>query len=249
MRLTCLFACLICWLPDVAGQSTLERDILERDSLFWLTYNRCDLEGFSEFFAEDLEFYHDKGGLTRTSDSLVGSFARGLCATGTNQVERRLVAGSLGFYPIDGYGAYLRGIHTFHALEDGRETGGVEEAQFAHLWTREGGRWVMSRVVSYDHHPQETTVAEVAVPEAVLRTYVGEYEAPRTGTVSVTLVERRLQLQSGEMKFVLSPLSETTFGVAGRPLSFEFVAPAGGRATALQVRENGNLVEEAKRVD
>ena len=249
MRLIYLFTCLTCCFPDVAGQSILERDILEQDSLFWLAYNRCDLEGFGEFFAEDLEFYHDKGGLTRTSDSLVGSFTRGLCATGTNQVERRLVAGSLGFYPIDGYGGYLRGTHTFHAMENGRETGGVEQAQFAHLWTREGGRWVMSRVVSYDHHPQETVVAEVEVPEAVLRTYVGEYEAPQTGTVSVTLVEHRLQLQSGEMKFVLSPLSETTFGVTGRPLSFEFVAPAGGRATALQVRENGNLVEEAKRVD
>ena len=249
MRLICLFACFIYWLPDVVGQSTLERDILEQDSLFWLAYNRCDLEGFGEFFAEDLEFYHDKGGMTRTSDSLVGSFARGLCATGTNQVDRRLVAGSLEFYPIDGYGAYLRGTHTFHAMEGGRETGGVEQAQFAHLWTREGGRWVMSRVVSYDHHPQELAVAEVAVPEALLRTYVGEYEAPQTGTVSITLVERRLQLQSGEMKFVLSPLSETTFGVAGRPLSFKFVAPAGGSATALQVRENGNLVEEAKRVD
>ncbi|WP_420459661.1 DUF4440 domain-containing protein [Neolewinella sp.] len=249
MRLIYLFTCLTCWLPDVDGQSTLEHDILEQDSLFWLAYNRCDLEAFGGFFAEDLEFYHDKGGLTRTRDSLVASFTHGLCAAGTNQVERRLVAGSLRLYPINNYGAYLRGTHTFHTMVDERETGGVEEAQFAHLWTRQGDRWVMSRVVSYDHHPQETAVAEVAVSEAILHSYVGEYEAPQTGTVSVTLVEGRLQLQSGEMKLVLAPLNETTFAVAGRPLTFEFVAPAGGRATALRVRENGNLVEEARRVD
>ncbi len=249
MRSIYLFACLICWLPNADGQSTLERDILEQDSLFWLAYNRCELETFGNFLAEDLEFYHDKGGLTRTRDSLVAGFSRGLCATGSNQVERRVVEGSVVLYPISDYGAYLRGAHTFHTLVDGKEVGGVEEAQFAHLWTRENGRWVMSRVVSYDHYPQETAVAEVAVPEAILRTYVGEYEAPQTGTVNVTLVAGQLQLQSGEMRFTLDPLTETTFAVASRPLIFEFVTTAGGQATTLRVRENGNLVEEARRVD
>ena len=242
---------LFCWLPGLLAQSTLEHEILQQDSLFWRAYNDYDLAAFAGYLAEDLEFYHDKGGLTRTRDSLVAAFGRRLCATGSNQVERRVVEGSVALYPISDYGAYLRGTHTFHTMVDGKEVGGVEEAQFAHLWTREDGRWVMSRVVSYDHHPQGSPTATevIQVDEVILATYTGAYEAPQTGKVTVSMQDGRLQLQSGDMKFLLMPISTTTFGVADRPLTFEFVPGKDEHAHSIKVYENGTLVEEAIRME
>ena len=45
--------------------------ILERDRLFWKAYNACDVKTMGEFFTEDVEFYHDKGGPTLGLANLV----------------------------------------------------------------------------------------------------------------------------------------------------------------------------------
>jgi hypothetical protein len=49
----------------------ITQTILRMDSLFWLAYNTCDVEKMATFFTDDLEFYHDKGGLTTTVASLM----------------------------------------------------------------------------------------------------------------------------------------------------------------------------------
>jgi hypothetical protein len=38
--------------------------------------NRCDLEKFSSFFTEDVEFYHDQGGVTPGKEKLTDSIRR-----------------------------------------------------------------------------------------------------------------------------------------------------------------------------
>jgi hypothetical protein len=52
-------------------EDELFRTIASLDRAVFDAYNRCDLEKLGPFFAEDLDFYHDKGGLTRSRQSLV----------------------------------------------------------------------------------------------------------------------------------------------------------------------------------
>jgi len=47
----------------------LVRTIASLDTAVFDAYNRCDLEKLGSFFAEDLEFYHDQSGLTRSRQS------------------------------------------------------------------------------------------------------------------------------------------------------------------------------------
>ena len=121
--------------------------IASLDRAVFDAYNACDLERFGAFFADDLEFYHDQGGLTRSRQSLVEGVKNNICG----KVRRELVSGTLEVYPMHGYGAVEIGVHRFH--HPGREkTEPVGEAKFVHLWQYTDGVWRITRVISYDHH-------------------------------------------------------------------------------------------------
>lgn len=126
----------------------LFRTIAALDTAVFDAYNRCDLEKFGSFFPEELEFYHDNGGLTdRTRKSLVESVKNNICG----KVRRELVAGSLEVYPLRGYGAVEIGVHRFH--HPGKDkTEPVGEAKFVQIWQNKDGEWKITRVISFDHH-------------------------------------------------------------------------------------------------
>jgi len=131
----------------LASDDELFRTIAALDTAVFDAVNRCDLEKVGSYFTEDLEFYHDKGGVTRTRQALVESVKNNLCG----KVRRELVAGTLEVYPMEGYGAVEIGVHRFyHPGRDDVETPG--EARFMHLWQHKDGVWRITRVISYDHH-------------------------------------------------------------------------------------------------
>lgn len=115
------------------------------DSALFNAYNHCDLASFARYIAPDVEFYHDKGGLTRTRAKLVESIKNNICG----KVRRELVAGTLEVYPIKDFGAVEIGTHRFCELGTGHCAGA---ARFIHLWQYNGGNWQITRVISYDHH-------------------------------------------------------------------------------------------------
>jgi Domain of unknown function (DUF4440) len=129
-------------------KSELVRTIAALDAEVFDAFNRCDLEKFGSFFPEQLEFYHDHGGLTDTTrKSLVESVKNNICG----KVYRVLVPESLEVYPLNGYGAVEIGVHRFyHPGRDSTEP--VGEAKFVHLWRNENGTWRITRVISFDHH-------------------------------------------------------------------------------------------------
>ena len=125
----------------------LLRTIAALDTAVFDAYNRCDLEKLGSFFAEDLEFYHDQSGLTRSRQSLVEAVKNNICG----KVTRELVPGTLEVYPLKGYGAVEIGVHRFH--HPGHEdTEPVGEAKFIHVWQNKDGAWTITRVISFDHH-------------------------------------------------------------------------------------------------
>jgi uncharacterized protein (TIGR02246 family) len=130
------------------SDADLFRTVAALDRAVFDAYNACDLARFAAYFADDVEFYHDQSGLTRSRRSVVQAVRDNICG----KVRRELVAGTLEVYPMHGYGALELGVHRFY--HPGREsTEPVGEAKFVHLWQYGDGAWRITRVFSYDHHP------------------------------------------------------------------------------------------------
>ena len=134
-------------LDKISSQTELDAAITALDAALFDAYNRCDLDKFSSFFADDVEFYHDQGGVTLGKANLTDSVKKNICG----KVTRELVPGTLQVYHMKGYGAVEIGVHHFlHPGNDDKE--GVGEGKFIHLWQYKDAAWKITRVISYDHH-------------------------------------------------------------------------------------------------
>lgn len=134
-------------LEDIKSQAELDKAVATLDAALFDAYNRCDLEKFASFFVDDVEFYHDQGGVTLGKAALTESVKKNICG----RVTRELVPGTLQVYYMKGYGAVEMGVHRFHHPRH-EETEGVGEGKFIHLWQYKNGAWKITRVISYDHH-------------------------------------------------------------------------------------------------
>ncbi len=132
-------------LDQIHTQPELEATLLALDTALFDAYNRCDLAKFSSLVADDVEFYHDQGGLTLGNAALTDSVRKNICG----HVTRQLTPGTLKIYPMKGLGAIEMGTHRF--FENGSPTASGE-ADFAQLWVFKNGSWKLSRVFSYDNH-------------------------------------------------------------------------------------------------
>ena len=134
-------------LPD--SEAELYRQIAHEDSILFDAYNTCNLEKFASYFTEDVEFYHDKGGLSTSKKDLIEALKNNICG----KVRRELVQGSLEVYPINNYGAVEIGNHRFYSKQDGKDVVGI--AKFVHLWQLQPDGWKVMRVLSFDHKSDE----------------------------------------------------------------------------------------------
>ncbi len=131
---------------DSLADAGLYKEIAHMDSILFNAFNTRDINQFKTLFTENLEFYHDKGGLTNYEHTI--DFLK-TTAKINNQLRRELVKGSLEVYPIPGYGAMEIGAHIFCHLENGKEDCGT--FKFVHIWQKKDGEWKITRVVSYGH--------------------------------------------------------------------------------------------------
>lgn len=131
--------------PAPSGED-LYRTVAALDAALFDAYNRCDLEAFGALLAEDLEFYHDQGGLMIGRQATVDAVRKNICGI----ARRELVAGSLKVFPMHGFGALEMGVHRFYQpkISEAEPTG---EAQFVQLWRHRDGVWQVTRIFSYDH--------------------------------------------------------------------------------------------------
>ena len=114
------------------------------DTKLFDAYNSCDLKTLGEMVSGDLEFYHDKTGLSKGKEVFLASIRNNICG----KVHRTLVPGTLEVYPLKGYGAVEIGVHRFThpGIDDD-----LGEAKFTHIWQNKDGTWTLTRVISYDH--------------------------------------------------------------------------------------------------
>ena len=89
--------------PAVPSEDPLYRRIEALDKAVFGAFNRCDLEKLASYFAPELEFYHDKGGVTWGRDQFISDVKRNVCG----KFRRELVASTLEVWPIGEWGAGL----------------------------------------------------------------------------------------------------------------------------------------------
>jgi ketosteroid isomerase-like protein len=121
---------------------SLYDSIVAMDKKWEDAYNNCKLDVMEELISEDLEFYHDQGGLLTSKEKLNAALKNNICG----KVTRELKRGSIEVYEIKGYGAVEMGMHGFHNVN---EPGAPSHyAKFVHIWKRNNGKWQITRVIS-----------------------------------------------------------------------------------------------------
>ena len=126
----------------------LTKTIVRMDSILFHAFNTCDVNTSKSLFTEDLEFYHDAGGLTNYIQNVNSIVHR--CKQDT-KVRRELVKGSIEVFPIKDFGAIETGSHRFYYTEKGKEEKLDGTFKFVHVWKHVNGQWKIARVISYDH--------------------------------------------------------------------------------------------------
>ncbi|MFS4467499.1 nuclear transport factor 2 family protein [Maribacter sp. 2210JD10-5] len=230
----------------------MKQTVLEADANFWTAYNNCNFEGFQSYLTEDLEFYHDKGGLTSGLNTFLKQVGNGLCSNKNGRLRREAVEGSVQIFPLKNYGTVMTGEHVFYLTEDNSAKERlIEKAKFTHVWQLlKTGKYKMARVISYDHQAISLNdfKMEVVVSRKTLEGYVGNYLAPKTGMVNISISkENFLNLDAGPLKAKLHPESNSVFFIKEAPISLEFITDNKGYTNQFIVRENGQVVEKAIR--
>ncbi len=146
---------------SIPAQPALTEQIAARDAEFFELFftGPCDAAKFRSYLADDVEFYHDKGGFNvKKPEDFVAIFSKN-CADRQDpkawRTRRELVRESLHVDPIPGHGAVEVGEHLFYERQG---ASGAEKlvgrARFAQLWVLgSDGQWRLSRVFSYAHGP------------------------------------------------------------------------------------------------
>ena len=147
-----LFAALPALANDAAqtepSGDALYATISKLDGEVFDAFNHCEdpaqLQKHASYFADDVEFYHDTGGVTWTRDAMLANTKKNACG----HYRRELVRGSLKVYPVKDFGAISQGVHRFCQVSDGSCDG---LADFVIVWHRINDRWQITRVLSYGH--------------------------------------------------------------------------------------------------
>ena len=141
---------------ETASNIELYNTLKALDSvIFTAGFNKCETDKIVPLFAEDLEFYHDKGGITHGRDAFIESVENNICKS-EYKPNRHLIESSLEVHPLykngELYGAIQQGEHQFSDLQGGNRVM-QGKAKFTHLWILQGDKWQLKRVLSYDHLP------------------------------------------------------------------------------------------------
>lgn len=139
--------------PSVADSSRQEElfsTVSKLDADLFDTLDHCaspdQLQKHASYFAPNLEFYHDTGGVTWSRRDYMENTRNHVCG----QFRRVLIPGSFQVFPIKDYGALEQGNQKFCWIASGKCFG---EGQFLILWQHQDSHWVVTRAFSYGHHP------------------------------------------------------------------------------------------------
>ncbi|MFP5391481.1 MAG: nuclear transport factor 2 family protein [Gammaproteobacteria bacterium] len=234
--------------------AALEKDVKAAEAAYWKAYNDCDYAKLDALTAEDVEFYHDKGGMTNGRAALTDAVRKNICGNPAVAVRRDAAAKDVQAFMLERgpevYGALITGQHRFTNVP---KSGGAEvptdRARYTMLWLRKDNAWKLSRVVSYDHQPIpfESTQKAVTLSAAELDAFAGSYAAHMQPVLVFKRAGANLSVDVGGRPMTLYPLGKTTFFMKEQPIEVEFKPAVGGKSPGFVVRQNGAPVDEGVR--
>ncbi|AWH74451.1 DUF4440 domain-containing protein [Dokdonia sp. Dokd-P16] len=139
--ITILLLLPIIGVAQVSKYSNLYKEILATDTTLFDSYNTCDLETHASLISEDLEFYHDKGGLSTSKEEYITSMKANICG----KVERILTPDTFEVHEIKDFGAIALGKHSFHNLVEDSYS---EPSKFITILKNTENGWKITRVIS-----------------------------------------------------------------------------------------------------
>jgi hypothetical protein len=134
----------------ITGQTAdpLFETISALDAAVFDAFNHCSvpaqLQKHAGYFAPDVEFYHDTGGVTWSRQDMLANTEKYVCG----KFRRELVPGTLKVFPVKDFGAIAQGTHRFCQFAEGKCEG---LADFVVVWSNQNGHWQITRVLSYGH--------------------------------------------------------------------------------------------------
>ena len=140
--LPCFWPLLFFYHNTYSQNKDLYQSIKTLDSTFFHAYNTCDLTTQARFYADNIEFFHDKSGLDTSKQNILANTKKYICG----KVTRELVKGSLEISPLPGYGAVELGEHLFHNNQEKNDQ--PHPSKFVILWRNDNGRWAITKVIS-----------------------------------------------------------------------------------------------------
>ena len=126
----------------VAIDKEVYDDIVAMDKEYFDAYNNCDMKKQASLYSEDLEFFHDKGGLSTSKQEVLSSIEKNICG----KVTRTLIEESIEVYPIKDCGAIEIGYHKFYNNQEPNAKS--RPSKFIMVWKKEGEKWKISKVIS-----------------------------------------------------------------------------------------------------
>ena len=117
-------------------------EIVKMDRRFFNAYNNCDLETQASIYSDNIEFFHDKGGLMTSKEQILEGTKNNICG----KVTRELIEGSVEVYPINDYGAVQIGYHKFFNNQE--PDAASIPSKFIAMWQNDNGNWKMTKVIS-----------------------------------------------------------------------------------------------------
>ena len=138
--------------PIEQDSDTLFETVSKLDHKMFDSFNHCSstqrLQEHASYFAVDVEFYHDTGGVTWNRAEMLANTEKNACGN----YRRELVSGSLKVFPIKDFGAIAQGAHRFCQISTGDCEG---LADFTIVWRKQDRAWQATRALSYGHRPNE----------------------------------------------------------------------------------------------
>lgn len=230
----------------------IQRTVRQQDSLFWKGYNGCDSALQSSLIADDIEFYHDKGGITLGKAAMLKSI-KNLC-NGDFRLRRKAIDSTVKLHLLRAndtvYGALFTGEHVFYLTPKGKPERLDGHAPFANLWLLRNNQWKLSRVFSYDHGPAKyiNERKPITLSKNQLQQLTGDYKGSQTGNMIVDVDGDHLKLTIGEKTYSIYPENDTSFFMKERDLTFSFKKKSGTKGELI-IREYGETVEAADKLE
>ena len=120
----------------------LYETIVSLDRKLFDAYNSCDMDTQTALYSEDLEFFHDEGGLSTSKESVLMAIKNNIC----DKTTRTLIKGSIEVYSIKDYGAVEIGYHTFNDKKTPENKS--KASRFILIWKKTDESWTVTRVIS-----------------------------------------------------------------------------------------------------